>query len=244
MRVVTWDGGRVSTSDAVEVPRAVSGARLRDAYAESVRVLTFGVARLEGNAVRIGPLELLRFGEPRVSRHAVDWPIEGGLLAARGGGRWRIACSRGRIEAALEDYSPSLPRLVYAITQLQVHDLFTHLFLLRARGPEPAPGPPARREDRVRGAAVDVAFCLTIARFTGWHRPRGLVPLTAAYHVACWSTMGRTFGGLVMRQRVVSVDGSRLTPRQSLFRLALLPASWLLRKPLHDELAGTTVIRG
>jgi len=42
---------------------------------------------------------------------------------------------------------------------------------------------------------------------------------------------------------VVSVDGSRLTPTQSLLRLALLPASWLMHKPLDDELASTEVIR-
>jgi hypothetical protein len=40
----------------------------------------------------------------------------------------------------------------------------------------------------------------------------------------------------------VAVDGSRLTPPQSLLRLALLPVSWILRRPVHDEVAGTIVI--
>jgi len=89
---------------------------------------------------------------------------------------------------------------------------------------------------------VDVAFCLTLARVTGRPRWGRTLAIAIAYHVACWSTSGRTLGGVVMRQRVVSVDGSRLTPTQSLLRLALLPASWLLRRPLHDDLASTEVI--
>src|SRR2546421_4757231 len=118
----------------------------------------------------------------------------------------------------------------------------TRLYLLRLRGREPAPGTRASSRDRFRAASVDVAFCLTVARMTG--RPRWARTLTIgmAYHVACWSTTGRTLGGMVMRQRVVSVDGSRLTPTQSLLRLALSPASWLMRRPLHDELASTEVI--
>jgi uncharacterized RDD family membrane protein YckC len=62
------------------------------------------------------------------------------------------------------------------------------------------------------------------------------------YHVACWSLFGRTFGGAVMRQRVVAWDGSKVTPAQALFRLALVPASWLTGKPMHDQLAATTVV--
>jgi len=38
------------------------------------------------------------------------------------------------------------------------------------------------------------------------------------------------------------VDGSRLTPAQSLLRLSLLPASWIARRPIHDEMASTEVI--
>jgi len=45
-----------------------------------------------------------------------------------------------------------------------------------------------------------------------------------------------------MGQRVVAVDGSRLTPAQSLVRFALLPVSWIARQPVHDEIACTEVI--
>jgi uncharacterized RDD family membrane protein YckC len=48
---------------------------------------------------------------------------------------------------------------------------------------------------------------------------------------------------MVMRQRVVAVDGSRISPLQAAVRLAALPLSWILRRPVHDEFAGTEVIR-
>src|SRR2546426_719494 len=158
MRVVTWDAGRVSTRASVALAAPLTGAALRDAYVDAVRVLTFGLVRVRHNSLVAGPVELLRLAAPRVTRNAVEWPIEGGLLAGR-------------------------PR---------------------------------------RGRTLAIAI---------------------AYHVACWSTSGRTLGGVVMRQRVVSVDGLRLTPTQSLLRLALLPVSLLMHKPLHDELASTEVIR-
>jgi len=153
-----------------------------------------------------------------------------------------VQASGGQVEATVAGYTPSLPRPIYDFTHLQVHQLFTRLYLLRLRGRQPAPGPRASSEDRFRAASVDVAFCLTLARVTGRPRWGRTLAIAIAYHVACWSTSGRTLGGVVMRQRVVSVDGSRLTPAQSLLRLALLPASWLMHRPLHDDLAATDVI--
>lgn len=242
MRVVTWDEGRLSTQAAVAVSGRLSGAALRDAYVDAVRRLTLGLVRLENNSLHVGPVELLRFGRPAVSRHAVDWPIEGGLLAGEAGGHWRLQSSAGQVEASLSAYRPSLPRLVYALTQLHVHQLFTRLYLLRVRGRDSVPGVAAAPRDRTRSAAVDVAFCLTLAGFTGRRRLRRALAIAIAYHAVCWSTSGRTLGGLVMRQRVVAVDGSRLTATQSLLRLALVPVSWILRRAVHDEIAGTEVI--
>lgn len=242
MRVVAWDDGRLSTQASVAVPGPLSGAALRDSYLDAVRRLTLGLVRLENNSLHVGPLEFLRFGRPAVSRNAVDWPIEGGLLAGGAGGHWRLQSSGGRVEASLSGYRPSLPRPVYAATQLQVHQLFTRLYLLRVRGRDPQPGVAAAPRDRMRAAAVDVAICLTLARLTGRRRLRRTLAIAIAYHVVCWSTSGRTLGGLVLRQRVVAVDGSRLTATQSLLRLALIPLSLVLRRPLHDEIAGTEVI--
>jgi uncharacterized RDD family membrane protein YckC len=101
----------------------------------------------------------------------------------------------------------------------------------------------ASQQDRIRAAAVDVAFCLTLAGLAGRRRRLPvLLGIAAAYHIACWSISGRTLGGLVTRQRVVAVDGSRPTVMQSAFRFLALPLAWFARRPVHDELAGTAVI--
>ena len=243
MDVVEWNEGRVTTRDTVEVAKPLSGARLRDTYAEEVRRFTFGLARVAGNAIVVGPLVLIRFGKPSVTRTAVDWPIEGGLLAGATGGRWRIQSSGGKVEVIVTGYRPSLPRWLYMLSHLQVHLLFTRLYLLGLRGRDPLPSDVAPPPERFRAASVDAAFCWTVTRLTGRRSLRRFVAFAAAYHVACWSTTGRTLGGLVMRQRVVSVDGTRLVPGQSLLRFALLPVSWIAWRPFHDELAGTTVVR-
>src|SRR6266568_4345698 len=127
MRVVTWDDGRVSTRATVAVARPVTGAKLRDSYLDAVRALTFGLVAMRWNCLVFGPLVLLRFGAPRVTRESVDWPIEGGLLAGRPGGHWRVQASGEQVEATLTGYTPRLPRLLYTVSHLQVHQLFTRL---------------------------------------------------------------------------------------------------------------------
>lgn len=243
MRMVTWDDERVSTRQSVAARSAFSGAELRDRYLQAVRAFTLSLTSLRGNSIYFGPIELLRFGSPRVTKHAVDWPIQGGLLTGQSGGHWRVEAASGRIEATVSGYAPRLPRPIYTWTHLQVHLLFTRLFLLGMRGREPAPGVRASPRDRLAAAGVDVAFCLTLGRMTGRRRFKGTLAIAIAYHVACWSLGGRTLGGLVMRQRVVAVDGTRLTPTQSLLRLAVLPLAWATRRPVHDEVAYTDVIR-
>jgi hypothetical protein len=47
---------------------------------------------------------------------------------------------------------------------------------------------------------------------------------------------------MVMRQRVVAVDGSKPSIGQSVLRVFALPIAWALRRPVHDEAAGTEVI--
>lgn len=239
--MVSWDGDQVSTSDSVAVDTKLTGAALRDSYAEAVGALTLGLARWRDNAVCVGPVAMLRFGQARVGANFVEWPIEGGLLA-HGGGRWRIEAKDGKVEATADHHRPAIPRPLYDATHLQLHQLLTHLYLLRVRGRRPAPGVDSSPEDQFRAAAVDIAFCLTLTGLTGRRRLRRALVIAAVYHVACWSLAGRTMGGLVMRQRVVAVDGSRPTVGQSMFRLALLPLSWLARRPIHDELAATTVV--
>jgi hypothetical protein len=242
MGVVTWTDGRVSTRAAIPVGHALTGARLRDTYYDAVRSLTFGLASVRDHSVVVGPLTLLRFGTPKVTRNAVDWPIEGGLLARAAGGHWRLQASAGRVEATVTGYQPALPRPIYDVTHLQVHQLFTRLYLLRLRGVEPAVGVPAAPDDRFRAGTVDLALCMTLAGIMGRRRARRTLVVAAAYHVVCWSVWGRTLGGLVTRQRVVAVDGSRLTQAQSVLRFMLLPVAWVSGRAIHDEITSSTVV--
>jgi hypothetical protein len=156
---------------------------------------------------------------------------------------WRIESKDGAVIATTTGHRPAIPRPFYDVSHFQVHQLVTRLYLLGLRETDPPPGVEALREDRLRAAAVDVAFCLTLARLFGRRRLRRTLVITAAYHVVCWSLLGRTLGGVVLRERVASLDGSRPTATQSLLRFALLPLSWISRRPLHDEVARTAVIR-
>jgi hypothetical protein len=202
-----------------------------------------GLVRAGADSLRLGPLELLRFGTAKVSSAAVEWPIDGGLLAGAPGGSWRLHSSGGRLVASVSGYRPRLPAPLYSVTQLPLHHLLTRLYLLRVRGRDPAPGVTAASSDRIRAAAVDLALCATLAGVAGRHRRvRALLGIAVVYHVTCWSLTGRTLGGFVMRQRVVAVDGSRLSPAQALVRCFALPVSWIRGRPDHDEIACTDVI--
>lgn len=242
MYVNEWQGDRVTIRAEVAVPAPLSGARLRDAYASFLRTFTLGLIKCRRQSLMLGPFEILRFGKPTVNRTTVDWPIEGGLLTGGAGGHWRIQYRGGHVEASVTGYLPRLPRPIYVVSHLQVHLTFTRLFLLHLRGRDPLPAGVAAPPDRVRAATVDAALCMTLTRLTGRRSWRRLLAIAAVYHVACWSSTGQTLGGMVLRQRVVSVDGSRLVPGQGLLRFALLPVSWVTWQPLHDRIAGTTVV--
>lgn len=241
--MLRWEDGQVSTEDSVVVARVPSGPELRDSYLRDIHELTLGLVRVRGSSLYLGPLNLLRFGAATVTESGVEWPIEAGLLVRAPGGHLRFEVVDNRLVGSVDGYRPLLPLPVYALTQLPVHRLLTRLHLLRVRGREPAPGVAASRDNRMRAAAVDVAFCLTLSRVAGRRaRLRTFLGIAAVYHVACWSISGRTLGGLVQGERVVAVDGSRPTITQSLVRLVALPLAWVTRRPVHDELAGTDVI--
>jgi hypothetical protein len=238
-----WADGRVAVEDAVVAPRPLSGAWLRDRYFASVPAITRGLIRWHDGALWLGPLELIRFGEPQVGEREVSWPIAGGLLAASPGGRFQIESAGGSLMARVEDYRPSLPRTLYAATQLQVHHALVRLQLLRLRGRTPAPGVPADPARRMTAGAIDAAVCLGLVFAVARRRPMGaLLGVAAGYHVACWSTSGRTLGGLLMRQRVVAVDGSRPSVTQSLLRFVALPLAAFRLRAIHDEIAATDVV--
>jgi hypothetical protein len=233
----------VSTQDSVVISRAPSGRELRDSYMRDIQELTLGLVRADRGSLYLGPIELLRFGNARVSSSGVEWPIEAGFLVRAAGGHLRFEVVGNRVIGSVDGYRPLLPLPVYVLTQLPVHRLLTRLHLLRVRGREPAAGVPATRDNRMRAAAVDAAFCLTVSGVAGRRMRVGtFLGVAAVYHVACWSLSGRTLGGLVQGQRVVAVDGSRATITQSLLRLVVLPLAWVTGRPIHGELSGTEVI--
>jgi hypothetical protein len=234
--------GTVEIEDSVAMPNAVTGTALENAFWSDIRALTLGLVRGVENTIRLGPLELITFGRPNVTRGSVEWPIEGGLLARAPGGRLRVELLDSRLVASVDGYHPMLPRFLYVVTQLPIHHLWTRLHLLRLRGRLPAPGPPADPSRRLVAATIDAGVCLTLAIATGRRRRiPTLVGIAAGYHLACWSISGRTLGGAAMNQRVVAVDGSRVSVGQAIVRLALLPLAAVRMRNVHDEIAGTDV---
>lgn len=235
--------GRVWVEDSVAASNPVTGKELRDQFVSDVSTLTFGLVRMRGTSMVLGPLEILRFGRPKMTRTGVDWPVEGGLAAGAAGGHWSISASGGRLVASLEGYAPRVPIPLYVLTQLPIHHLVMRLHLLRARGRVPSPGVPAAPTRRIAAGAIDVGLCAAVALLAGRRRRiAAFAGLAIGYHVACWSSTGRTVGGLIEGQRVVSVDGSRMTIGQSLVRLLALPMALLRLRAVHDEISGSEVV--
>jgi hypothetical protein len=232
-----------AVEDSVATSRSVTGAELRDAYARDIAALTFGLVSMRGTSLWVGPIELLRFGDPKVSTNRVVWAIEGGLLARAPGGSFTIESTGGSLVSKVDGYRPTLPMALYRLTQLPIHHLHARLHLLRVRGRRPAPGVPAAPTKRLAAAAIDLGFCAGLAALSGRRRRLpALVGIAVGYHLACWSFGGRTLGGVVMRQSVVAVDGSRLSLGQAVVRLAALPVAALRLRAVHDQAAGTDVI--
>jgi RDD family len=238
-----WIDGRVSVEDSVAMPNAVTGKALRDGFWADIPALTLGLVQVQDSSIRLGPLELIRFGRPRVTQSSVQWPIQGGLLARAPGGHLRIETLYGRLVASVAGYQPMLPRALYALTQLPIHHLWSRLHLLRVRGPEPSPGVSVDGSSRLIAAAIDVGFCIGVAALFGRRRRvPALLGVAAGYHLACWTLSGVTLGGAVMKQRVVAVDGSKVSIGQAIVRLALLPLAAVRMRDVHDEIAGTEVV--
>jgi hypothetical protein len=231
--------GPVDVEDSVRTPVAPTPERLHDFYFAATERLTLGLVRYRDRSLHLGPLTLISFGE--ASRTATGWsfPIRGGVLAAEPCGELRIGSSDGLTTVAVVGYRPLLPLPVYRVTQYLFHHFVTRLALLQLRGRVPAESPPAAPAARLAAGAIDAGVCLALA---GGHRRRALL-VAVAYHVACWSFGGLTVGGLLLRQRVVAVDGGPVTPGQALLRLATLPFSLFRLRAVHDDVAGTDVVR-
>jgi hypothetical protein len=238
-----WADGRVTFQDSVATPHPVTGRDLGESFFQDMTWLTLGLVRRRGSSLFLGPLEIIRFGRARTGRASVELPIEGGLIAGEPGGRLRIQAAGGRLTAAVEGYRPSLPKPIYVLTQLPFHHLIVRLHLLRERGRQPSPGMPAAPTKRALAAAIDIGLCAAVAVVAGRRRRLAtFAGIVAVYHVAGWTISGRTVGGLVTEQRVVSIDGSPVTIGQSLVRLLTLPLAAARMRAVHDEIAGTEVI--
>jgi hypothetical protein len=238
-----WEGRRVSVEDAVGAPRGLSGDFLREAFFKTMSLVTCGLISTSPRALWLGPVVLFRFGDPAVTEHEVSWPIEGGGLAREPGGYLSIRSTGDALTARVTGYRPSLPRPIYALTQLHVHHTVVRLQLLHIRVRRPAAGVPAPTTRRMAAGMIDAAVCAGLALAFGRRRRiAALLGITAGYHVACWTISGRTLGGAVMRQQVVAVDRSRVTLAQAVLRLATLPLAAVRMHAVHDEVAATDVI--
>ncbi len=237
-----WVDGTVTVEDSVASSTSLGGDLLRTTFLPSITTVTLGLIRLRDRSLCLGPIRLFTFGPPKMSSTSVSWPIDGGLLVASAGGRFTIESAGGELRAKLDGYQPMLPRRIYEATQLRLHHGLVRVQLLRLAGLPPQKVQPALAS-RVAAAAIDAAVCAGMALvFARRHRVRAFTGIAIGYHLACWTASGRTLGGRVMSQRVVSIDGSRLSLLQSALRLAALPLSALRRYPAHDDIAATAVV--
>jgi hypothetical protein len=236
--------GSVRVEDSVEGAPAIGGAMLREAFPKCIRRLTLGLVRPRDGSLWLGPLEMIRLGPPSVSDHAVRWPIEGGLLALAPGGTLTLRSDGAVLTSVVEGYRPLLPVPLYAVTQLPFHRFITRLLLLSMRGRRHPPAMPSDPLRRLAAGTIDVGICAAAASLAPRRTRLPLfVGLLAGYHVAAWAGGGKTVGSVVMRQKVVAGDGSRVTIGQAVVRFALLPLALFRLRALHDEVAGTEVVR-
>jgi RDD family protein len=238
-----WVDGQVAVEDGIRAPRPLSGEAMRDGFFEGATRLSLGLIHLSGDSLYLGPWELLHFDLPVTSAHSVSWPIDGGALADEPGGYLEVRSTDEHLVARVEGYRPRLPKAVYMLTQLPVHHAVVRLQLLRLRGRQPAAGVPADVSRRLAAGVIDVGICAAIAVAVARRRRlRALLAIAAGYHVAAWAVSGRTVGGAIMRQRVVSVDGTRPSLAQAALRLAMLPLAAVRFRAVHDEIAATDVV--
>ena len=238
-----WVAGTVTVEDSVASSTSLSGDLLRTTFLPSITTVTLGLIRVRDRSLCLGPIQLIAFGPPKMTSTSVSWPIEGGWLVASAGGRFTIESAGGELRATLDSYDPMLPRSIYEATQLRLHHSLVRVQLMRLAGSSPTQPPPTPAS-RAAAAAIDAAVCAGLALVLGRrHRVRAFAGIAITYHLACWTTSGRTLGGRVMRQQVVSIDGSRVSYFQAALRLAALPLSALRRYPAHDDIAATTVVQ-
>lgn len=233
----------VTTYDSVLAPTPPPAEVLRQGPFTNWAYRLAGILQFREGALRLGRVVLVRFGDPAPGDGGWHWPIVGGLIVARPGGRLSVGWEAGRLISTIEGYSPRLPILLYKLTQVHLHHLVTRLALLEMRGPLPSPGVPAEPVRRLAAAAVDIAICAAAGATLSRRRPAlGIAGTLAAYHVGFWSLRGWTPGARLLGLRVVSRDGGPVGPAQAAVRLLALPLCLRGLRARHDEIAGTEVV--
>ncbi len=228
----SWNGGAVTVEDAVPTSAPVSGDLLAE-FMPSISTVTLGIVRMRDRTQYLGPLVVHAFGPPKVTKNSVTWPITGGLLSASAGGTITIESTGTELRARVEGYRPMLPRAIYEQTQLRLHHALVRVQLLRLAELAP-PGEPASLGSVIAAAAIDIAACAAFSVVLARRRRIGaFLQLAVAYHVVSWTTTGRTPGNRLMRQRVVSRDGSRVGLMQAALRLV---------SAFRDDVSATTVV--
>lgn len=211
-----------------------------DDYWRFLEKLNLGLIRFRDGTIFALGVPLIRLSRPWFAGGAWRWRVEGGPLAARPGGELGFGAEDGHLVGFLRGYHPAIPEPLYSLTQRPFHRFVTRLFLLNLRGRRQPPGVPAEPSARIAAAAIDAVIAWTATRLL----PRRTRALAAGLYVAgAWALAGQTAGQRALGLRVVSVDGSGLTPGQALLRLAAAPAALVARRAVHDDLAGTEVIR-
>lgn len=229
--------------DEVGAPLAPASERLRDGFFEAVGDITLGLVRGRHWRMSAGPLTLLDFDPPHPLQDGWGWRVRGGLLAAGPGGELRLRWSAGVLRSEVADYRPALPGPIYDLTQLPLHHALTRIALLRLRGRVPGPGVPASPAARVVAAAADLTACTGLALALRTRRPLlALLGVAGAYHAGFWALGGRTPGARLLGLRLTSIDGSPVSPAQSLVRMLLAPWALVRGRALHDRAAGTEVV--
>lgn len=117
----------VGVEDRVAAPVEPDRELLRVGFLPAIGRACLGLVQTPGtgSGLAVGPLVLLRFGEPRWIGDCWSWSIEGGLLARRPMGRLLLGWRRGQLVSAVVGYAPRLPVWLYRLTQLPFHHWVT-----------------------------------------------------------------------------------------------------------------------
>ena len=106
---------------AIRCAVAPAPEQLRDGHLRAISRACFGLVGVRGGALVLGPLVLLRFGEPHWIFECWSWSIAGGLLARRPGGRLLLGWREERLTSAVVGFSSILGDRFYRLLMEPIH---------------------------------------------------------------------------------------------------------------------------